>query len=100
MTQKLVGQDNTRLAGSLLGLGLSDYVEEFFTGITHDKNMAHMAEFFDSHPLNLEADQPDYFKKFGITPKVSLENYYGGKRVKEDDLIFPIFTSYKMVSLD
>lgn len=47
--ERAVGRENTRLRGSLLGLQLSDYVEEFFTGITHDKNMARMAEFFDSH---------------------------------------------------
>lgn len=45
--ERSVGRDNTRLRGSFLGLHLSDYVEEFFTGITHDKNMARMAEFFD-----------------------------------------------------
>lgn len=28
-------------------LGLSDFVEEFFVGITHDKNMARMAKFLD-----------------------------------------------------
>lgn len=56
MTERLVGTGNTKLAGSFLGLGLSDYVEEFFTGITHDKNMARMAEFYDSHSVNLEAD--------------------------------------------
>jgi hypothetical protein len=100
MTQKLVGNDNTKLASSLFGLGLSDYVEEFFTGITHDKNMGRMAEFFDTHSLNLEADQPDFFKQFGLSQKVNLQDYYGGKRVKEEDLVFPIFTSYKTVSLD
>lgn len=100
LTQKLVGNDNTKLASSLLGLNLSDYVEEFFTGITHDKNMSRLAEFFDSHSLNLEADQPDFFKQFGVNQKVSLQDYYGGKTVKEEDLVFPIFTSYKSVSLD
>ena len=100
MTQKLAGNDNTKLASSLLGLNLSDYVEEFFTGITHDKNMSRLAEFFDSHSLNLEADQPDFFKQFGVIQKVSLKDYYGGKTVKEEDFVFPIFTSYKSVSLD
>lgn len=67
MIQKQVGNDNTKLAGSILGLNLSDYVEEFFTGITHDKNMARMAEFYDSHAINFEADQADFFKKFNLT---------------------------------
>lgn len=100
LTQKLVGNDNTKLSSSLLGLGLTDYIEEFFVGITHDKNMARMAEFFDTHSLNLEADQPDFFKQFGLNQKVSLQDYYEGKKVKEEELVFPVFTSYKTVSLD
>ena len=48
----------------------------------------------DDHPLK------DFFKKFGINQKVSLQDYYGGKKVKEEELVFPIFTSYKAVSLD
>jgi hypothetical protein len=39
---------STKLSSSLLRLDLSDYVEEFFVGITHDKNMRRMAEHFDS----------------------------------------------------
>lgn len=79
LAEKQVGTENTRLKGSLLGLNLSDYVEEFFTGITHDKNMARMAEFFDTHSLNLEADAPDFHNKFGLSQSVSLDNYFGGK---------------------
>jgi nucleoside-diphosphate-sugar epimerase len=45
LAEKQVGKESgsTSLKSSFLGLGLSDYVEEFFTGITHDKNMARMA---------------------------------------------------------
>ena len=84
----------------MLGLGLSDYVEEFFTGITHDKNMGRMAEYMEEHRPNLEDNSPDFHKHFGLTPKVTLQDYFGGKKVKEEDLVFPIFTNYKMVSLD
>lgn len=97
MIEKQVGREGTRLSGNL---GLSDFIEEFFTGITHDKNMARMAEFFDTHSVNLEGDAPDYHKKFGINQSVNLDSYFGGKKVKEEDLIFPIFSNYKMVSLD
>ena len=97
--ERAVGRENTRLKGSILGLHLSDYVEEFFTGITHDKNMARMAEFFDTHSVNIEADE-DFHKKFGIQHTGSLDGFFGGKKVKEDDLVLPIFSNYKMVSLD
>jgi hypothetical protein len=60
--------------------------------------MANFAQFFDSHAVNM--DENDFFKKFGITQKVSLENHFGGQRFREEDLVFPIFTNYKMVSLD
>jgi len=66
------------LTGSLLGLGLSDYVEEFFTGITHDKNMGRMAEYMEAHTPNFEAGSPDFFKAFGLTPKSSVQDYFGG----------------------
>jgi hypothetical protein len=45
-------------------------------------------------------EENDFFKKFGISQKVSLEDHFGGKRFREEDLVFPIFTNYKMVSLD
>jgi len=75
-------------------------VEEFFTGITHDKNMARMAQYMEQHTPNFEAGAPDFFKELGIQQAVSLKDYFGGKKVKEEDLVFPIFTNYKMVSLD
>ncbi len=67
LIEKQVGKDSgsTSLKGSLLGLGLSDYVEEFFTGITHDKNMGRFVEYMDAHRPNLDAD--DFFTKFGLT---------------------------------
>lgn len=101
LVEKSVGKESgsTKLKGSLLGLGLSDYVEEFFTGITHDKNMGRMAEYMDSHTPNFDAGAPDFFKQLGIEQKVSLQTYFS-KNVKEEDLVFPIFTDYKMVSLD
>ena len=97
--ERKVGRENTRLKSSLLGLNLSDYVEEFFVGITHDKNMARMAEFFDTHSVNIEGDA-DFHQKFGIEQTGTLEGLFGGKKVKEEDLVFPIFSNYKMVSLD
>ena len=84
MVEKHVGKDqgSTKLTGSCLNLGLSDYVEEFFTGITHDKNMARMAEFLDTHSVNLEADCPDFHSKFGLSQKESLQDYFGGKKIE------------------
>ena len=43
-------------------LGISDLVEEFFTGIAHDKNMARFAEFMDKNSPNLEEGNADFFR--------------------------------------
>lgn len=45
LAEKQLGKDegSTKLTKSLPGLNISDFVEEFFTGITHDKNMARLA---------------------------------------------------------
>lgn len=98
LVEKSVGRDSTALKGSLLGLGLSDYLEEFFTGITHDKNMARMAEYMDANMPQF--DMQDFFQKFNLQHKENIGEYFGGKKLKEEELVFPIFSNYKMVSLD
>lgn len=79
-------------------LNLSDYVEEFFVGITHDKNMRRLAEFFDQHQPHLVSEgNPDFFHKFGLHQTKSIRE--GGSK-KEEELVLPIFSNYKMTSLD
>ena len=99
LAEQKVGKDqgNTGLRGRPL-LGLSDYVEEFFTGITHDKNMARMAQYMEQHTPNLEQD--DYHKRFNLSHSVKLKEYFEGKKVRVEELVTPIFTDYKMVSLN
>ena len=53
---------------TLLGLGISDYIEEFFVGITHDKNMARLADFFEQHP-NINLKDNDFYGKFNMQNK-------------------------------
>lgn len=40
-----VEENSTKLIKPFLGLGLSDFVEEFFVGLSQDKNLALMHEF-------------------------------------------------------
>lgn len=80
-------------------LGISDFIEEFFVGITHDKNMGRMAAFLDQNSPNLE-ENPDFHKTLSLTVEESLNDFYTKTRLSQDDLVFPIFTNYKMVSLD
>ena len=43
---------------------------------------------------------PAIHGKFGLQQTGTLEGFFGGKKVKEEELVFPIFSNYKMVSLD
>lgn len=65
-------EGSTKLVGSFLGLGLSDFVEEFFTGITHDKNMARMADYLEQNQTNLEEGSPDFHKTLGLSQETQL----------------------------
>ena len=67
------GQTNIASSKIDLGLGLTDFIEEFFTGITHDKNMARMVEYFDQHTPVF--DTADFFKKLGLQHKVRLSDF-------------------------
>jgi hypothetical protein len=81
-------------------LNISDFVEEFFTGITHDKNFRNMAEHFDTHKPNLTEGRTDFFQKHGLKHSKDLSDTYKGAGIREEDLVFPIFSNYKMTSLD
>lgn len=52
---------------TFLDLSLSDFVEEFFTGVTHDKNMVKMAKFFEKeHTERKQLLENDFFAKKGL----------------------------------
>lgn len=91
------GEGQTKLHKSLLRLNLSDYVEEFFVGITHDKNMRRLAEVFEAEQPDLSQGNPDFFQQFGLSHKESIRD---SPKVREEELILPIFSNYKMTSLD
>ncbi|CDW81027.1 UNKNOWN [Stylonychia lemnae] len=94
------GTGQTSLSKSFLRLNLSDFVEEFFTGITHDKNFRNFAEYFDTHKPNLLEGSTDFFQKHGLKHTKDLSDSYKGVNIHEEDLVFPIFSNYKMTSLD
>mmetsp|Transcript_1005 Transcript_1005/g.1004 ORF Transcript_1005/g.1004 Transcript_1005/m.1004 type:complete len:80 (+) Transcript_1005:741-980(+) len=79
-------------------MGLSDFVEEFFVGITHDKNMGRMAQFFDKNPsLGQALKDNDFFAKVGLSNTLSLEDYLQEANLTEGSYVFPTFTDYKLV---
>ena len=61
-----VGRTDTKLKKPLFNIGISDFVEEFFVGIAHDKNMVRMAKFFEQNQhLAHELRDNDFFGKSG-----------------------------------
>jgi hypothetical protein len=75
-----------------------EFVEEFFVGITHDRNMIRFAKEFDANQPNLRAN--DFFEKFHLTHQNTLEKEYVEKHLQDGDLIHPISSNYKLSSLD
>lgn len=99
--ERSVGKDvgSTGKKKSLLGLGFSDHIEEFFIGIAHDKNMARMADFFEENS-NINLKENDFFGKFNLQNTLKFSDFYKGKRIQEEELVFPLFSNYKAVTLD
>jgi uncharacterized protein YbjT (DUF2867 family) len=99
LIEKSVGKQegNTSLSTSL---GISDFFEEFFVGIAQDKNMARFAEFMEANHPNLEDGSPDFHQHFGVNHEQKLAEFYSSTRLREEDLLHPIFSNYKMASLD
>ena len=62
--------------------------------------MGRMADYMEQHTPHFEAGAGDFHQNFGLSHKVSLSDFFGGKKIKEEELVFPIFSDYKMVSLD
>ena len=75
-------------------LPIGRMLEEFFTGICQDTNMAEMVYTF-----NQNQEEPvigeDYWTSIGASPEEKLEDWFNGHHVEEEQLIRPTFGSYK-----
>lgn len=66
------GKGNTATKSPLLNIGLSDFVEEFWVGFAHDKNMVRMAKFFELNPeLKSKLRENDLFAKTNTSNTIS-----------------------------
>ena len=90
-------ENSTQLISNM---GISDIFEEFFCGVAHDKNMAHLAEFMEANKPNLEEGCPDFHKTFGLKYDWTLKDYFAQEKLKPEDVLYPLFTNYKMTCLD
>lgn len=70
-------KQNTKKYRPFLGIGLTDFVEEFFVGITHDKNMVRMAKFFEQNPyLASSLKENDILAKVGANNGVGFGEFF------------------------
>jgi hypothetical protein len=94
------GEGSTKLSKSLLRLNLSDYVEEFFVGITHDKNFRNLGDYFETHKPNLAEGKENYHDANGLArSSKGLQDTLQSLKLRDEDLVFPTFSDYKTVAL-
>ena len=80
-------------------MGLTDFVEEFYFGIAHDKNMARLSQYYEN--MRPQQKDHDFFSKLGVEHEQSFDGAYSPeKQMDAEDFVFPLFSSYKQPSLD
>ena len=95
------GEGVTKKQGSLLRLKLSDYLEEFFVGITADKNFRNLAEYFEAQRPNLAEGRVNYHEQHGLQrSSKGIKDTYHKLSLSLEDLVLPTFADYKMSGLN
>ena len=75
--------------------------EDFFTGITHDRNMAEMVNTFANSNEEKPVMGECFWKATGLSPEEKFSSWYQNASFQEDQhLATPTFGAYKQVSLD
>lgn len=93
------GSDVANVKHSNTFFGFADLFNEFWSGVSHDSNMAKMAEHFGA---NGGLQEPDYFKEHGLDLEgQSFKDFYNKNQAPmAQDLASPLFIDYKRISLD
>lgn len=83
-------------------LKLSEMAEEFFVGITHDRNMRLMLNHFETNEMDCPCPGTDFWEASGLQRKEKLSAFYKYHRYHDTDdhLATPTFGHYKQVDLD
>ena len=95
LIEKSCGKEegSTKALREIPGLPLGRMLEEFFTGICQDTNMAEMVWTFNQGGDPVPGN--DYWSASGTQPEQRLGDWYGANLFEEEDLIRPSFGSYK-----
>ena len=104
MVEKAAGHNvgDTKAMFNIPFLEPGTVIEEFFTGITHDRNMARLIDHFAEHDKEICAHGECFFQKSGLSPKHSVSNFFGNLQLADDcpSMVTPTFGAYKCASLD
>ena len=80
-------------------LGIGNFIGEFVYGLSHDKNMCLMAEYFRSNFWEFTHDK-DYFMNHGIKPKHEVSTFFQDQEIDAKKFVYPLFSGYKHSELD
>lgn len=78
---------------------LAAYVEEFFTGITHDRNMANLLQHYEQNPDTF-AQEACFWEASGTEAEQKVSQFYKYFRCVDEHFAEPTFGAYKCASLD
>jgi len=83
-------------------LKLSEMFEEFFVGITHDRNMRLLLQHLEEYPTDCPCPGTDFWEASGLQREHSLLKFFKGHRYSDQDdrMATPTFGNYKMVDLN
>lgn len=75
-------------------LGVIDFVTEFFYGISQDKNMCLMADYFKNNSWDFSHDN-DYFKVQNLSVDHTVADFFKNENITEENYVFPLYTGYR-----
>jgi hypothetical protein len=87
-----------RNEGSVSGpmIPVFDYMWDFFTGTTSDKNMSRMVEFYENN-LHLANDSTPAWSS---SPSVHFHDFYAKHQLREEEYSHPTMGSYRCAHTD
>ena len=83
-------------------LKLSEFFEEFFVGITHDRNMRLLLEHLEEHPNDCPCPGTDFWETSGLQREHQLREFFRTHRYSDldENMHTPTFGHYKQVDLN
>lgn len=83
-------------------LKLSELFEEFFVGITHDRNMRLLLEHLEENPTDCPCPGTDFWESSGLQREHQLRKFFNSHRYSDldDNMATPTFGHYKQVDLN